>query len=388
MNINGLIHLLKNDKKCNFVAMAITPHQMIGVEAVIRYLTEHGKKLYGYILVTNHPDTGGSLDKANLKYHSDNIKYLNFSYSFPQKDNRVINNIKVKFDMFKTIFCNIKKTGAFYFVWTEVVNNIVYAINKAQNDRKIIFIKIDDGAASYQPPFEYRLSYLLVHSKNIYEVTKAYIKAYLFSITTFLFENCLRKQKAFIDATLFWRVVNNGKMHFVKNKMFTQYYRDAFVRENANFNGKGFENAVVVNSQCFVESGITDGKVDYDIYSQLAKVLSDMGEKVIIKPHPREKNVARYRELGWKIYEDNHFSQEEILANLTVKPKAIIGFYSSTLLNAVGLFNIQVISLANIALQENISPVFRKELVSFKRNYNHCILFPKNWNQLCEMLVK
>ena len=138
---------------CNFLAMAITPYQAVGVNAAISYLESIGVEINGYILMTSHPETGRTLDESYFRTGNHKIKCIDFEYSF--KDRNIIKQIKSRINQF--IICRNKSKGIpFYFVWTEILNNILSVIKENAPLQDLVFIKIDDGAASYLSPYECR----------------------------------------------------------------------------------------------------------------------------------------------------------------------------------------------------------------------------------------
>ena len=146
-------------KNINFIAMAITPYHAIGINAAIGYLESIGVELNGYILMTSHPDTGRVLNSLHFNTGKQSIKYINFEYSFNEKKN-IAQKARIKLNQL-LITRKRKRGNPLYFVWTEVLNNILHVIQQVYPNRDLVFIKIDDGAASYLSSFECRLSYLL-----------------------------------------------------------------------------------------------------------------------------------------------------------------------------------------------------------------------------------
>lgn len=374
------LSLILNDKKCNFLAMAITPYQAVGVNAAISYLRQRGVEIQGYILMTSHPDTGRVLDSSLFLVDKQKIKCVEFDYEY--KKENLIKKIATRID--QLTICRVKKNGVpFYFVWTEILNNALYAIRESSFNYDLHFIKIDDGAASYLEPFECRRSYLLYAAgDNKLKRINANVKAWGYSIITKYCENGLKNRNRMINANIFVRDMKRDQL--IRNTLFSTHYADVFSKVELNKETyEQFNQAVVVNSQGLGEFGITDGVIDYKCLETLANMLNK-NYKVVIKPHPREKEIDKYMKLGW-IVVDNTVAQEVILSNS--KPKCLISFFSSTLLNAKGLFNIPVISLAKILLNEEISDTFRHELVRYIDMYKDIVLFPDSYNEL-ELIIK
>lgn len=136
----------------------------------------------------------------------------------------------------------------------------------------------------------------------------------------------------------------------------------------------------MVNTQCLAENKITDGHLDLNLYEKVVDIAREIGLSVVLKPHPRELNVEKYKRLRIKLIPSDT-AQEAILANLEEKPKCIVSIFSSALLNAWGLFDIPAISLAKIMLKEEINEEFRRQLMDFIKQYNGVFLFPESYEK-------
>ena len=389
MYIEDVIRILKTDYDCNFLAMAITPYHAVGVDAAIMCLKEMGITPKGYVLMVSHPNSGRVINKSYFSMHLLSIEHIDFEYKFKNKKT-LIEQTKVKFDeLHISIKKDNKKGRKIYFVWTEIANNLLHVIWQSRPEDNLVFIKIDDGAASYLSPFECRLSYFLYEAKtNIFKQFKGYIKAGLYAISTNICQNALLKKGYFINANVFLSRSKYTDNSLKRNDIIVQHYVQAFKNiDTGSADFSDFGNAIIINSQGLVESNVTNGNVDYEAYRKLSLLLKKLGENVILKPHPREQNLDKYNELGWKVASAK-VSQEVILAKLTCKPKCIISIFSSTLLNAKGLFDIPVMSLARILLQEKISERFRLELERYIRMYDGIVFFPTDYNEIKEMIVR
>lgn len=381
MKLEDLIALLKRNAGVNFIGMAITPLQMAGIDASIMYLESRGVAVNGYILVTSHPSTGRSINKNNFVTDAPGIKFLDFDYSF-----KTSKTIKEQLDIKKKILESVHSHGKedIYFAWTETVSNIMYAIREALPNKHLKLIKIDDGAGSYMPSTYLRFSYLQYE----YNLPIAFIKAAIYGYATKKNRKVLSRNNAYIDANIFKVSRENGKVVYIPNKEFVSFYNDSFRRSCENqSNLTIFEDSIVINTQPLKEMGITDGVIDYELYKQLNDVFKHMDRNVVLKPHPREQDIERYNNLGWITYAEKGVSQEGIFASVKRKPLCLISLYSSTLLNAYGLSNIPVISLARILLEKQIPGALRKELKEYIKNYRSIVYFPASFEELHKHLV-
>jgi len=385
LNINDLIHTIDADDGVNFLAMAITPLHVAGVDAGISYLTAKGIDLKGYILIAGHPFTGRTISESDFQTANSNIRYVDFGYRFAPSLS-VKKKLSYKVETIK--YCQKTSGIDFYIMWTEVFNNLFYIPEKVKRKYNIHFLQIDDGAASYMSDFKLRLSYLrFASSDSIFNNIKFYIKAYNYAFFSKKYRIKLLDSKKYTWGTIFLRNIYNN-YRFERNTDFLEHYIKAFQRNIEPASPiKKYEDAIVINTQCLEEGGITDGIVDYNLYAELAGVLAKHSCRVVLKPHPREKSANKYIKLNWEIIKTS-MSQEAILASIEKEPKCVISIYSSTLLNAYGLFEIPVISLAKIMLQRNIRDVLRNELEQYIDTYRDIILFPENMGEVDRILKK
>lgn len=376
MNLTDLIEKIKNDCSINFIGMAITPLQATGIDAVTSYLSNKGVKLNGYILMTAHPNTGRILNRNNFTTHYDGLEYLDFDCEFPESQG-FLKQLQVKSRGLS--YTKRKKKGeTIYLVWTEILSNLMYVLSESRPEANVTFIQIDDGAASYINDFQLRLSNLLLgRTYDGIELVVQYTKAGFYAILSKLMRKNLKCKNRYIDATIFIKKIDiKGKM-LEQNSTIIPYYVEAF-KQQGFMSDKilKYEHAVIVNTQCLSEGNITNGVVDLEVYKSLTKIINDLGYKIILKPHPREKDIEKYQKLRWELTNDISLTQESILACLENKPKCIISIYSSTLLNARGLFGIPAISLAKLMLEKQISKSLRIELNRYIKMYNSVIYFP------------
>ena len=210
----------------------------------------------------------------------------------------------------------------------------------------------------------------------------------MFSFLTNIFAIALKKSSRYTNANIFLRQKDGKKYKLKRNEMISGYYSQAFQDLDANIDDvKKIENAIVINSQGLGEFGISDGKTDFQAFEKVAELLADSKERIVLKPHPREKEINKYINLGWDVLK-TRVSQEVLIAKTNIRPKCIISIYSSTLLNAYGLYNVPVISLAKILLRERLSNTLRNQLMRYVDMYEGIVLFPSNYDELLSIINK
>ena len=85
MNRRELETILINNRNCNFIAYGNTVLHACGIDAVVKYLSDKGIELNGYILIGEHGVTGRLLSKDNFVTQSEKIKILDIN-TYEYKD--------------------------------------------------------------------------------------------------------------------------------------------------------------------------------------------------------------------------------------------------------------------------------------------------------------
>lgn len=375
--IDDLDDLLAQDQDCNFIAFACTTLQAQGIDAFLSYLHWKGIAVKGYIFLLSHPLTGYLIKPEDFTTTAD-VKILNGSKSFSYSRS----SWKI---LMERLRYRVKTGRKVYIVWTEVVESVIIRLEEKGYD--CYSVLIDDGGGSYVDKLREKVKdvcYLNQKASILKRITLI-IKTFIEYATSVLVQNTLKKNNRLIDFRIFVR----ENCHLHRNATVALFYEEEFRRHAATiqFADWGvFEDAYLINTQCFAENKMTDGIVDLKLYAEIAKLLLDTGKKVVLKPHPRELNLEKYKNLGLTVCSDNTYPQEVIIAGLQRKPKCIISVFSSTLLNAYGLFDIPAISLAKLLLKEDISPIFADQLKDFIKQYHNLFLFPASMDDLKKTL--
>lgn len=390
VSINEFCKMLEKDRQCNFVALAITYLQANSIDATIKYLQAKGVEINGYILIASHKVTGMLLDESMfLCRDNPNIKFIEFDYTSTEKFGsfqKISNKLSIFFDSKK------KSKNDIYIAWIDID---MYWVGMLKNitPKKVTYILLDDGGGSYANKYDdivHLIQYGNNGKKNGLKVRLKKIKVYLNCLFRDIIINRMKKTNRIIWSTIFHKVYENGSYKLVPNSDLTPFYVDTLGETGKALDERDINvlyDSALFNTQCLVENKITDGVIDYELYKKCSLILKKHSIDVVIKPHPREMNKIRYNEIADFVYEGNGYSQEVLLARGEKKPKCIISIFSSTLLNAYGLFGIKAISLAKIVLREEISEGFREQLSEFIELYGDLFFFPETLEEF-ENMVK
>ena len=390
MNFEELFELIKNNDDCNFFAYAASIHQANSIDATIAYLESKGIKVNGYVLMVPHGTTGKVVTADKFVNSNPNIKY--FDYDNSSGNCSLLKKIMAKFVfMYKNLLDNNNNYTNFYVAVRNLHYDWIYRLKKIIPKRNLYFIILEDGVGSYADYFDNSLLFIQRTFDNIYSLRYyyTYLRFCLGYFFEFINKKIIEKKRNLIRSTIFIKKLENDRVKLVRNKSMSRFYQDVFKKFGSKIpyeKLKIFDNCVLINTQPLNSNNVTDGIIDFEVYQKTVDILKNLGFSVVIKPHPRELDYKKYEKLDCLVFDDNTYTQESILANVVSKPKCIISIYSSTLLNAKGIFNIPAISLAKIMLKEKIDNMFKKQLEDFIDRYKDLFFFPDTYEEMYDYL--
>lgn len=381
------VTITKGNKGNNYLAVGGSLLHATGIEAVMMQLEKRGVEMKGIILLLAHQITGPLLTQNSFCHvpkgteireltsaelgHGNlfKLRYWIRALIKARKDNYYYEN-----DVFYVISPRVDA------LWYSIAGR--YCANK-----KIVFILIEDGLDTYnndQMQNIFRYEYFKNGSGRIKRI-KAAVSAIVRVVLIKTFTKVLIKQNALLQGTVFKKHDERGRFTIRTNEKVVPFYRVAFKNRGNRIDDKEleqFRGSVLISTEPFMENGITDGNADYEVYQQLVEELRKRDVNIVIKTHPREKNIEKYRQLKCDLFTDATISQEEILANLERLPICVISFFSATLLYARGIFGIPAISMARVLKEKEISITLRNELSEFMNEYRSVVIFPKSIEQI------
>ena len=113
-----------------------------------------------------------------------------------------------------------------------------------------------------------------------------------------------------------------------------------------------YKNTVIcATTVLFEECG---SNADLKIISRMVDCVGRFGYDVVIKPHPRERNLSRYEITGATVEKLSEVSLEELVAGSPNKPSCVVGFGSSSQIMLNVLYGIPAIDISRLLTEENI----------------------------------
>lgn len=347
-----ILTCIKERDEINFLASVVTPLHVLGVEAAIYHLVQKGIKLIGYIVIVPHPKTGYAVSSEFFhKIENVDIKIIYLSSKAESKGLK--QKVVDKWNLYHYYLnCEKKNKGNQLFYYLKPFEPSFYRIPKVasiKKDWKLQIIVTEEGLASYTPD-------LLKKNESKWS-TRVKDKI----IGTEWFMRSLKKA----NMVSYFLFLKREEDSWVRNNECTDAFKAVLSMNKAKDEFSYYENAVIINTTLLYEDGLIDGDIDILLLADIVETLRKNGNTVIIKPHPREKRLDRYKDLDCIIEQKYDISQESVLTNLKVLPKCILGFNSTTLVTAKILFNVRTISLNAGIDRQYLTD--KKYLETFKR---------------------
>ena len=357
----------------DFVAFVVSPWHMIGVQAVLERLKVAYKELHGIIAVCRN---GNGNYTINPEAYS-NMYGVEFVYydSEIQKDIRVWNAIDLRVNK------GVSEKNRKYFLIPNRLDVFLYAyyVKKLKGQLLECYI-LDEGLGTY-----------VGLNGSDTDKNRRHRVSFVEKVITKIVERYTDKLIHYNRWNNFSILKLNNNNEWINNETSIRYYSQAITKTSVQEDEVShmYSGAIVINTQPFMGVGIPEGNVDIDILLALCKKCKKSGLKIVIKPHPGQKDLERYGKLNEYVFFDlrKGLSQEEILNSLKDKPKAVVAFSSTTLLTTKLFFGIPSYSLASILMQKDINEYHRERLKAFVDTFEKQIDIYDSVDKVVEKIV-
>lgn len=369
------LKLINSQNNINFIAEAVTPWHVLGVEAAVYQMQRRGIHLKGYIICEAHPVTGlGINEKSFLNKTSEELQIVTFNSKTTSRKIREKINKKInKYSYY--LFGNQCEETAEILYWVKPLSPAYdYLPIIDSKKRNVITVLIDEGLGTY-------LTSPVSWIKTIFR-EESKLKA-VRSIVTILISNRYffrklqhRKQIQYNQLL----IKNDGR--WIPNQSAIDCYKTILNMRRCENDYLEYRNAAIINI------GLTNSiyKNTADVYT-LKEVCEELRKKnisIILKPHPRDEETKRFDILGCTIERRKNIAQEVIFASLEERPLCVIGFDSTTLVSAKLLFDINTISLNKLCNQEELYD--KNRMKRFNNLFSNIVRIPRNKKELIDIL--
>ena len=362
---SAFIQLLNSDKY-NLVASVNTPWQVKGVEAAIRYLSTT-EKITPIIILREHGYTGRCVDKFSFSMEFQKCTFIYVKdWDFGERGESILQQLNKVYRVLRNRNSRplyVLNAGLIDFRW------ISYLWRLFRKNTK--YILLDDGIGGYTG---YDSTDPLGNPNSL--------KGRMYHWCV----DVLKKKKLLVD----FRILTYGARGLVKNNVAAEYYTKTLKKDLNLLAMKDldaqFSDAVVINTQCMAENNMVFHNEDTILYEKFSNLLKAYGQKIALKPHPRELNLKKYEAFDWDICRDNTITQEEMFASMTGQPKMVVSIFSSTLVNIQALFGIRTVSLAKLFLKEDLPYETQKAVQDFVNLFSNVMEMPENEEELMRIM--
>lgn len=291
--------------------------------------------------------------------------------------------------------------------------------------KRIEDVKAEDNAFFFLYPAcgcipPYALDFLSTLNKDlVHVVLEEGIGTYLMTLRDWWFlgadrANGFRKALKTAALQILWPIVKRQQIaadHAMSTVPFTLFVKsDGVAKRNpipCDYSAKTFEqlalqrnipdvdysNSIIVATTRFAEHGA----IEYEIETLgfVVRLLQRFGYRVIIRPHPAEKDKCHYRAFGVEIDEYMDVPLESLLAHSRNHPAAVLGFMSSSQLIANALWGIPSICIAyvlgeqwsNLVKSNGAIRLLDREIQDAQMLFGDYVTFPYGIEALEELIA-
>lgn len=364
-----LVRKLKRDRSIDYLAIVTSSWHYLSALSTIMWLKEKKGVNKGIILVFEHI-TDGHIISKNLLNISSTTEMEIYDYRFGMlADQKEVRNYLLHHD----------SAGKPFYILRPVAPKLEFSVSLYNlNVRKnIIHIVLEEGLAVYMRDWRT----WALEEMSTFNVVDLWKQLKLRTWGKAFSELMLKRNREFTENTLF--VKKNGL--WVKNKRAIFYFKKTFDKLRRSYDFSPYEeyrNSVIICTQTYGDQGHILHNADIETVRRFCQEVRQKGYHVIIKPHPREKNLEKYKDMGASVDLQNDVPLEIILAGISPKPACIVGITTTTLITAKLFWNIPSISLAQLIPRENYVKEFVKEIDNFSRVFSNVVQLPFGLNEI------
>lgn len=364
-----LIKKIKREKDIDFLAIVTSSWHYLSALSTIAWLKRKKGVRRGIILVFEHPTDGYVIEPRLVM--TDWFPGLE-AYCF--KFGALASDAEVR----KYLFHH-EKDGKEFYILRPVMPKLEFSVKLYnENARKnVIHIVIEEGMATYMRDWKGWM-FEEVTTRDIAEVWKKLGERVW---KKEIYRRMLAMRGEYLENILF---VKRGK-NLIKNKRAISYFKKILEKaaDIYDFSAyKNYENSVIICTQTYGEQRRILKNDDMEVLKRLCRAMQEKGWNVIIKPHPREKNIHKYEVMGCEIDRNSGVPLESIFAGLNVKPRCVVGITTTTLVTAKLFWNIPAISIAKLIQTENYTKEIAGEIDSFCKIFGNMLEIPENLKQI------
>lgn len=342
-----------DERQYSFVALVTSKWHELGAEAYYYGNCDCCRR--GLILIAPHPTAGYLLDADDVNTDCFDVEVVRNSNKMEKLLLAVLSISKSHKDV--PFIASSTKPGLFL--------NLLARYGK----QPVKHIRIDEGVGTYlctEKDWE-RIAYAETGHRN--GVALKALKKRLGK------QDCLESQE-------FLLFDKHGNV----NNSVAQAYERALMTKEPRGHDEFEGNDVVICTGPYREYGIISNEAYFSILNAVRKCCSDLGLRVVVKPHPRELHLDTYEALGFSFVKDSKASFEELLAGAANPPQCVLGFSSTALVTASVIFNVPVVCIEYLLQNDGELDDHFASVKRYQDFFKQYVLFPRTIDELGKAL--
>lgn len=149
----------------------------------------------------------------------------------------------------------------------------------------------------------------------------------------------------------------------------------------------GFEDkTVVICTGIFAEIGSIGPDAYYSAIASLCEALTSSGYSVLVKPHPRERDIARYSGMSCVVDERKGTPLETLLSGSGPGPAGVVGIDTTALVTASVLYGAMAIDISGFFDDGECSESFIKHSERFRSFFSGVVATCSSPSEVIEVL--
>lgn len=354
---------IRQEDQIDCLAIVVSSWHYLNALATISSFKMRGLVKKAIILAVGHGRSGFIVDTHLWEQNAPDLeKYYFRAQNLPP--------LKDVTRYFKT---KVKEDKAFYLLRSVGPSpELAAALWQAGIHRNFINVVIDEGLGYY---LRNTKGWLLEGKKtkqSLPQFVNKILKEWLYRVGT---ETALKYRKQLLYHTFF---LKKGRTLFI-NDSCVNCLRSVLEEATACYSQEDFaiyENKLLICTQVFHDLGQIRNDADMEIIRQICIEAHKNHIDVIVKPHPRETDINKYRDLGVTVDEKQSIPLEIILAGITRKPPAIIGITTTSLVSANVLWGIDTFSILKLVGPKNFAYEVREDIDHFPSCFSKFVTLP------------
>lgn len=378
------IEIVRKNHTINFIAKAVTQWNALSIDALLFYLESKGYIINAAIIIAEHYSSGYLIDESFFTNKCAKYFLLSYKSQTEEKnnkcDNRKVEGIKQKLsdaiDFYKIIFtprsfCINKKDVLFYSTFDYTIPDSIIIQKLGNMGRPIVTCRTEEGIGPYMGTFN--KAYVVIPKIwNLKEI-HGYFRAVFMGRIVYRFFH-----KTYNSLT-FKHTLRGLK----RNKSIIPFYHKVFSIRNTivrpQIDKNLMANSVIICTASW-KRHLIENDEDLIVLRMVCDNLHRRGFSLLLKAHPRDLFFpTKLVELHCTLLDVPGLSMESLCE--FSKPKAVISFASTTLVNPSLFWNIPTYCVTDMLNRNNVK-AYIDEIDSFKRIFKNFVHFVKSPDEI------